>query len=238
MFDGNGPETGGPAELELSIQQVAVREADGGAHMVILRTNRGDIAAMLNACEGGTGAVIFAGGASGGIEGPAAGIFHDLAVDLARRGVTGLRLDYRQPGEFDECVLDAMGAVSFLRGIGAERMVLVGHSFGGAVVIKAGELAGASVTGVAAMSSQLFGTADVARLSPCPLLLIHGLDDQVLEATASQIIYDRAAEPRELVLYPGAGHALTQCRDELFDLLVGWIDAHAREVETGSESSD
>lgn len=226
MFDGDEPERGGAAELELSIQQVAVRDGGNGAYTVVLRTNRGDIPAMLNACEGGTGAVIFAGGASGGIGGPADGIFGDLAAVLAGRGVTSFRLDYRQPGEFDECVLDVMGALSFLRGIGAERTLLVGHSFGGAVVVKAGELGGSSVTGVVAMSSQLFGTADVARLSPCPLLLVHGMDDQVLEATASQIIYDRAAEPKELVLFPGAGHALTQCRDELFALLTGWIESH------------
>ncbi len=227
MFDGDEAVSAGPPELELSIQQVAVREGENGAYVVILRTNRGDIPGMLNACEGGTGAVIFAGGAGGGIEGPADGIFGDLAVALAGRGVSSFRLDYRQPGEFDECVLDAMAAVSFLKGIGAERTVLVGHSFGGAVVIKAGELAAQSVTGVAAMSSQLFGTADVARLSPCPLLLIHGMDDQVLEATASQIIYDRAAEPKELMLFPGAGHGLTQCRDELFELLSVWIETQA-----------
>jgi alpha-beta hydrolase superfamily lysophospholipase len=214
--------------LELSIQQVAVRESGSGSYEVILRTNRGDLSAALNACEGGTGAAVFVGGASGGIDGPAGGVYSSLAPALSEGGVTSLRIDYRQPGEFDECVLDALGGISFLRGIGAERIVLIGHSFGGAVVIKAGELAH-DVSGVVAMSSQLFGTADVARLTPKPLLLVHGMDDQVLEATASQIIYDRAEEPKELVLYPGAGHSLLQCRDELFALLSGWIVRHAAE---------
>ncbi len=210
------------SDLELSILRVAVREAADGAYDLVMQTSRGDLGGLLHACEGGTGAVIFVGGASGGTDGPADRLYVRLGQELVERGITSLRLGYRLPGEFEECLLDTLGGLSFLRGIGAERVALVGHSFGGAVVIKAGELSG-DVSGVAALSSQLYGTTTVANLAPKPLLLVHGMDDQVLEATASQIIYDRAGEPKELVLYPGAGHSLLQCRDELHDLLTEWI---------------
>ncbi|MHB8577527.1 MAG: alpha/beta hydrolase [Dehalococcoidia bacterium] len=222
MSDEAEPAPTGGADLELAIRQVAARPNEDGTYVVLLRTTRGEIPCLLHPCEGGTAAAVFVSGASGGVDGPAEKIYERLAVALVGQGISSLRLDYRQPGEFDECVLDALGGLSFLRGIGAERVVLVGHSFGGAVAIKAGELSD-RVCGVVAMSSQLYGTNAVANLAPRPLLLVHGMDDQVLEASASQIIYDRAAEPKELVLYEGAGHGLQSCHVELYDLLTEWI---------------
>ena len=133
-----------------------------------------------------------------------------------------MRLHYRKPGEFEECVLDVLGGVSFLRGVGAQRVVLVGHSFGAAVVIKAGELLDA-VAGVAALSPQLYGTRTVERLAPRPLLLVHGTADQILDAEASRDIYARAQEPKRLELYDGAGHGLGSCAAELFELAKGWL---------------
>ena len=131
--------------------------------------------------------MIYVGGALGGFDGPAGGLYPKLAHELSRPGgMTGLRLHYRQPGEFEECVLDVLGGVSFLRGVGAQRVVLVGHSFGAAVVIKAGELSDA-VAGVAALSPQLYGTRMVERLAPRPLLLVHGTADQILNAEASNL---------------------------------------------------
>lgn len=230
--DEGAGEGGGPSELELSIRQAAVAPEPDGSYRLMLKTTRGDIYGLLHVCEGETGAAVMVGGASGGVDGPAGGIYARLGPALVEAGVTVLRLDYRLPDVFDECVLDVLGALSFLKGIGGERAVVVGHSMGGAVAIRAGELS-PLVSGVVAMSSQLHGTDGVAALSPRPLLLVHGMDDQVLEATASDIIYQRALEPKRLVLYAGAGHALTQCKDELFDLLREWIPQYAGRAEHG-----
>ena len=225
-----------PADLELRILQAGVQPEDDGSYRLLLRTTRGDITGLLNVCEGETGAALFVGGAGGGgLSGPADGIYERLAPVLAGRGVTSLRLNYRHPGRedtFDECVLDAMGGLSFLKGVGAERIVVIGHSYGGGVVLRAAELA-PHVSAVVAMSSQLHGSEGVATLAPRPLLLVHGLDDQVLEATSSEMIYAQAGEPKRLVLYAEAGHSLYQCREELFELLSEWIPAHARGESAG-----
>ncbi len=220
-------ENTGGEDLELSIQQVAVAQEPDGSYRIVLRTTRGDIPGILHVCEGESGAVIFVGGASGGLDGPAGGVYARVAPALVEAGVSVVRLDYRRPNEFEECVLDVLAGASFLKGIGAERVVLAGHSFGGAVVIRAGELS-PLVTGVVAMSSQLHGTDGIAGLAPRPLLLVHGMDDQVLEATASEILYQRAQEPKRLVLYAGAGHGLTQSAGDLHDLLLEWIPEHVR----------
>jgi alpha/beta superfamily hydrolase len=213
-------------DLELSIEGVASREREDGALDLVIKTSRGEIGAMLHACEGESGAAIFVGGALGGLHGPANAIFERLGVALAapaeRSGLTSLRLHYREPGEFQECVLDVLGGLSLLKGLGAQRVALVGHSFGAAVVIKAGELS-ELVAGVAALSPQLYGTRTVERLSPRSLLLAHGTFDSVLDCAASSDIYDRALEPKKLVLFEGADHGLSSCADELFELLSTWL---------------
>ena len=210
-------------DLELSILGVAGKERPDGAVDININSTRGEINGILHTCEGEPGAVIYVGGALGGFDGPAGGLYPKLAHELSLPGgMTGLRLHYRQPGEFEECVLDVLGGVSFLRGVGAERVVLVGHSFGAAVVIKAGELSDA-VVGVVALSPQLYGTRTVERLAPRSLLLVHGTADQILDAEASKDIHARAGEPKRLELYDGAGHGLGSCAEELFELLKGWL---------------
>ena len=212
-------------DLDLSIDRVAAHPEPDGTLRVLLSTSRGEIRAILHPCASGPGAVIYVGGAFGGFEGPADGLYGALANRL-RAEVSGLRLHYRQPGEFEECVLDVLAGVSLLRGIGAGRIALVGHSFGGAVVIKAGELSDA-VRGVAALSSQTYGTRTVERLNK-PLLLVHGTGDEVLDCAASKDIYARAREPKRIVLYEGDGHRLARSAKPLEDLLAEWLPSVLR----------
>ena len=211
----------GDQDLELSILNVAAHPEPGGNLRVLLATSRGEIRGWLHPCATAPGAAIYVGGALGGFEGPANDLYGRLA-DRLRPQISGLRLHYRQPGEFEECVLDVLAGVSFLRGVGATGGVaLVGHSFGGAVVIKAGELA-AAVAGVAALSPQLHGTHTVERLSK-PLLLVHGMRDGILDHAASEDIHARAVEPKRLVLYAEADHTLAQAAADLEELLASWL---------------
>ena len=120
-----------------------------------------------------------------------------------------------------------------LKGLGARRVALVGHSFGGAVVIVAGALS-PLVVAVAALSSQTYGSTGAAKLAPRPLLLIHGEDDTRLPAACSQQIYDWALEPKELVLYPGAGHSLRECGAKLREALARWLLRHVGPSLTAS----
>jgi fermentation-respiration switch protein FrsA (DUF1100 family) len=211
---------GADDDLTLAIEQAAAHPEPDGTVRVLLTTTRGEIRGVLHPSPARPGAVIYVGGALGGFEGPAGDIYPRLARRLLPT-MSGLRLHYRQPGEFQESVLDVLAGVSFLRGVGAGPIALVGHSFGGAVVIKAGELSGA-VVGVAALSSQLYGTRTVERLGK-PLLLAHGMHDRILDYAASEDIHARAHEPKRLVLYADADHLLSQCAPELEELLAGWL---------------
>ena len=167
-------------------------------------------------------AVVWVWGARGGVTGPADGLYVRLAEKLVAEGVASLRIDYRWPNDLYECVMDTLAGVTLLLGVGFKRVALVGHSFGGAVVIAAAPY-NDKVVAVAGLSSQSAGAQRVADVAPRPLLLVHGADDAVIPTRASQFIYDLAQQPKELRYFEGAGHGLTECREELDALLFGWL---------------
>ncbi|MGB2799275.1 MAG: alpha/beta hydrolase, partial [Dehalococcoidia bacterium] len=161
-------------------------------------------------------------GALGGLDGPSFGIFTTLSDELVDDGISSLRLDYRYPGDFGKCVLDMLVGVQFLKRQKIDRVVLAGHSFGAAVAIVAGTMS-PDVRAVVGLSSQTYGAQDVAELAPKPLLLIHGSRDRNLPVECSELLYEWAEEPKELVIYQGSGHFLRECHDELHDLLKSWL---------------
>ncbi|MXZ91467.1 MAG: lysophospholipase [Chloroflexi bacterium] len=212
--------------MEMRIEQVLVgppHEGDAGEGLV-LRTSRGDIPAIRHAAPETTRGVIWVCGARGGFGGPASGLYAELSEEFAGQGITSLRMDYRHPNNIQECALDLLAGVNFLRATGYGPAVVVGHSFGGAVVI-AGAAFSDHVAGVVSLSPQTYGAQGAGMLSPTPLLVVHGKADTRLPFSCAVAIHDWAKEPRELVLYEGAEHRLDECRTELMDLLREWIPA-------------
>ena len=192
---------------------------------VTLHTTRGDVSCILHrpADERGVG-VVWAAGARGGFDGPAHGLYRDLAIRLALRGAASLRVNYRHPANLDESTLDVLTAVWHMAALGYTRVALVGHSFGGGVVISASRYT-THARGVAALASQTMGAEDVALLGGRPLLVVHGEADVVLPLVNAETIIDWASGPKQLVTYPGAGHGLRECADELRTLLEDWLTA-------------
>jgi len=194
-----------------------------GQTRVLLRSTSGDIEGIFHRAEGSTG-VIWASGSLGGLDGPSFGIFETLSTTLIKHGISSLRLDYRLPGDFDQCVHDVLVGVNFLKENGVDNIALVGHSFGGAIVIMAATMS-TEVKAVVGLSSQIHGTHQVSELSPKPLLLIHGDRDRNLSVRSSWHIFQRAKEPKEIVIYKGSGHFLRECHQELYELLKSWLIA-------------
>ena len=192
-----------------------------GVERVVLRSSRGPVFGRLQAAEG-EAAVLWVFGSGGGLGGPAGGLYTRLGGRLAADGVASLELDYRRPARLDDCVRDVLTGLSYLGALGKTRFVLVGHSFGGAVVISAAALCPA-VIAVAALSSQTAGASQVAQIGPRPILFIHGEADEILPSRCSVDLYARAQQPKELILYPGCLHGLDQCRDELDRDLSAWL---------------
>ena len=186
------------------------------------KTNRGDFNAILHRAHDADGAVIWVCGARGGFGGPGPGTYARMSERFTGEGITSLRLDYRYANDVFECALDLLAGVSYLKGTGHQPVVVVGHSFGGAVVIAAGANSD-HIKGVVALSPQTYGAGMAGQISPRKLLVVHGKADTRLAFACGQQIYDMANEPKQLVLYEGAEHRLEECRDDLEELLGNWI---------------
>lgn len=198
---------------------------------VLLQTDRGNIQAILHQSPEAQHGVIWVCGARGGFGGPGKGVYTRLAEGLRQEGVTSLRLNYRYPNVLPECALDILAGMAYLQQRQVQPVVLVGHSFGGAVVIAAGAVH-PHVAGVVALAPQTYGARMAGQLAPRPLLVVHGKVDTRLPYSCGVQIYDWAREPKQLVLYEGAEHRLDECAVELEQLLTQWIPATLRAAGT------
>ena len=206
----------------LPLEGFETDELDTHTMRLVLNTPKGDIPCIWHHREGNTGGIIWVCGALGGLDGPSFGIFAELGASLVDDGISSIRLDYRHPGDLSTCTADVLVAVEFLKRQHIGKIALAGHSFGGAVMIAAGTMS-PDVTAVVTLSSQTYGADGVAHLAPKPLLLIHGSRDRNLPVECSELLYEWAKEPKELVVYQGSGHFLRECHDELHDLLTAWL---------------
>jgi pimeloyl-ACP methyl ester carboxylesterase len=62
-----------------------------------------------------------------------------------------------------------------------------------------------------------------ARISPVPLLIVHGDMDLYFPPEHARQLYAGAREPKDLWLIPGFGHAERAADDDLIDRIVAWI---------------
>lgn len=153
-----------------------------------------------------------------------------IAQQFAARGYAVLCYDYRGRGNSQgdrdlgpSLMTDLQAAISFARQQGAQHIVLVGASIGGAVT--ANVAASTSVAAVAIISAPSdfpqveVSAATMARIV-APKLLMNSQGDDYAQAT--QAMYDAAHQPKDLHLYPGRDHGL--------DLLTGsyGVDAMQR----------
>lgn len=181
----------------------------------------GSARARLHLPEGAATAVVMVGGVGGGFDTPGRDLYPRLAEDLSAHGTGSLRVRFRDPRSLAEAVADVRGAVAHLTDAGVERVALVGHSFGGAVVVRAA-LEEPSVAAVVTLATQSAGTDGVGGLGR-PLLVIHGDDDEVLSPRASHDVARRAGDVAELYLLEGAGHDLVEYQDRVRHLVGTWL---------------
>ena len=198
---------------------------DRPARELDLPSERGPVHCAYHAAPGSERAVIMVGGGDGGLDGPAGALYPELSEDLRAAGTGALRVDFRVhqfPGDVEQAVYDVLVGLRFLAAEGVRRPGLLGHSFGGAVVIEAG-VREPSVASVATLATQTAGAQRTPELAPVPLLLIHGLDDIRLSPDCSRTLYRLAGEPKRLELLEGARHSLRQRREDVRRMLLEWF---------------
>lgn len=197
--------------------------------LVKLDTQRGEIVCRYyssNTHNPASVAVVYVTGVGGGWGTPAIGLYPRLCCSLARIGIDGLRVRYRHPTDLLESVFDTLTGIAFLRKEYRIKAIgLVGHSFGGAVVIQAAVQASDIVSTLVTLATQSYGAAHViSKLKHgTSALMIHGSDDKVLPAYCSEEVYQKAHDPKQIVLWEGAGHGLDEVSEEVYELVYDWL---------------
>ncbi len=167
-------------------------------------------------------AIVMCGGAMGGLLGPGHGLYHALGERWSARGVRSVRIGYRTPNDLDRCAHDLACGVEWARDAGAERVVVMGHSFGGAVAIRTAVVMPASVVGVVTFATQSAGCEVAGALDGRPLLLFHGDRDELLPPESSRTV-QLIAGSGEVVVLPGDGHVLSKSDAVITERLDDWL---------------
>jgi len=64
----------------------------------------------------------------------------------------------------------------------------------------------------------------IEKISPRPLLIIHGTEDEVVDPSSARELYHRAGQPKEFLSIEGAGHRL-RLEERAIDGALNWLGA-------------
>ena len=222
---GNGQET--PQTPLDALGIMASQQAIIGTNLrhVEMYTMRGLLSLLWQEPDGEAKpvAVVMVGGAMGGMLGPGDSLYHALGEALVARGVPSIRLSYRKPNDLDSCCVDAAAAVQLAVGSGADHVVIMGHSFGGAVAIRVAVGLAEMVSGVVTFATQSAGCEVAGGLQGRPLLMFHGDKDSILPMDASEVVRAIAGSG-DLHIMPGDDHLLAKSHDVMFETTMKWLD--------------
>jgi len=215
----------GPLDLLEALARQEVPVGPGLRHLEVF-TLRGLLTVLWHGDPDAETAVVLGGGAMGGLLGPADGFYHWLGTQLAGpgSGTSVLRVGWRRPNDLDLCTLDLLAAADLAARAGATRFVTGGHSFGGAIAVRAGIAMGDWTRGVVTFATQSAGCEEAEGLG-APLRAYHGDRDELLPVAASQAVCMLSGGPTELIVCPGAGHLLTEAGEQLRAEVPPWITA-------------
>lgn len=191
---------------------------DRGGPMT-LNTRQGAVPAIFVPVLGTRRAAIYLGTADAP-DGPA-DLFVPLAERLQGEQVLGLRLRFRDATDHETSLADTLAAVTILARHGIERVALFGFESAAALAVAAAR-ANETVAGVVLLAPSALPGEDLAAITPRPVLIIQGLEDDPAAVRATQELFAAAAEPKALSLVPGAGHDLAGARDGLIRQIAVW----------------
>lgn len=225
---GTGPAVSDPADptaLE-ALRPLATTEVEvsaGFLHREVY-TSRGLLTVLTHrpVVDPQPSAIVACGGALGGVLGPGRGLYHHLGERWASRGVRFVRVGYREPNNLDLCAHDLACGVELAREAGATRVVVMGHSFGGAVAVRTAVVMPVSVVGVVTFATQSAGCEVAGALAGRPFLLFHGDRDELLPPESSHVVVAIAGYG-EVVMLPGDGHLLAKSDDAITERLDEWL---------------
>lgn len=213
----------GPLELLEALARQEVVLAPGLRHLEVY-TMRGLLTVLWHGDPDAPGVVILGGGAMGGLLGPADGFYQWLGDELGTpgSGIGVLRVGWRRPNDLDLCTLDLLATADLAARTGATGFVMGGHSFGGAIAVRAAMAMSGWAKGVVTFATQSAGCEEAGAMT-APLLAFHGTHDEILPLFSSQAVCSLVGGPEELVVCEGSGHLLSEANDLLQQRVPVWV---------------
>jgi alpha/beta superfamily hydrolase len=149
-----------------------------------------------------------------------------------------LRFNFRGTGRSEgehhghDEVDDVIAALNWLENEFALPILLAGFSFGAAMALKACTRKGSPVRAVAALGLPVHGGGRTYRYSILkdlllPKLFLSGDHDQFAPQSELETIVDSAADPKKMVLVPGADHFFSSQLHAMQTELLGWLKEQA-----------
>ncbi len=210
--------------IETSIDDIVVKKQTKAGYIPLsLATSRGSISCRYYHTSGVRRAVVFVGDKTGGFDSPAKNLYAKLSKELQKNNISALRIKFRFPEDLVESVLDVVVGITFLERFGIEEIALVGHAFGGAVVIQAAAAAPETVNTVITLATQAYGAEAATFLENISLLLIHGANDEILSPHSSTYVHDIAPGKKQLIVYQGATHSLQEVAQPIQKQIRKWL---------------
>ena len=68
----------------------------------------------------------------------------------------------------------------------------------------------------------------VAGIAPTPLLLVHGSGDETVDIRDAYRLYEKAGEPKHIIVVSGAGHGLRQ-DEKAVAIAIDWLKSQCRQ---------
>ena len=223
----------GPLDLLEALARQEVVLAPGLRHVEVY-TMRGLLTVLWHGDPDAPGVVIVGGGAMGGLLGPADGLYQWLGEQLGApgSGIGVLRVGWRRPNDIDLCTLDLLATADLAARTGATGFVMGGHSFGGAIAVRAAMAMSTWAKGVVTFATQSAGCEEAGGMT-APLLAFHGTHDEILPMFASEAVCSLVGGPHELVVCEGAGHLLSEAKELMQARVPDWIRDRLADVPTG-----
>jgi len=221
-------------EIETVILDVE-REQKDSYEFVQIETSLGRVDCAYYRAEGTDKGVIMVTGVTGDFDSPADSLYPRLSAALKEMGISSLRIKFRNPKDLSEALIDVLVGMEFLKSENIGAFGLIGHSFGGAVVVQAA-FNNKNVKTIVLLSTQGYGIAPISFLPKnTSVFLIHGEEDEVISPDISVRAYNLAHEPKRIEVYDAkAGHQLDNVADEVYVEVKDWIIKYLKNENNNS----
>ena len=190
-------------------------------------TERGNVEMQYYKADNATCSIILVGGIGGGFDSPCSGgLYPRLCSILNSKAISALRIKFCDTHSLDSSVKDVEAGISFLKQEKISNIALVGHSFGGAVIIRAAANS-PHVKVIITLATQSYGADVISNIkSGVASLFIHGTLDTILPENCSIYAYTLAYEPKKLRLFKNTGHELSEAEKDIEREILNYIDQY------------